>query len=158
MANNSSMFPRTPQINRDQLKKIMSIGDCSVIRISVTKDGNSNDSKIGSAFFGETENHQKVLFTARHLFSSVEDTKLTLKCANDAGNLIFTIPLETYDRERLFLLNDPDSAAIILNDYLIRQCELANSAFVTINKFEPILKPITIQGFPKGGQIGRAHV
>ena len=91
--------------------------------------------------------------STRHLFSFVEDTKLTLKCANDVGNTMFTIPLETYDREKLFLLDDPDSAAIILNDDLIRQCQLGGSAFVSIGEFEPILKQITIQRFPKCGQL-----
>ena len=143
MANSSSIMPRTPIINHEQMQKIMSIGHCSVIRISVSKVGNANNSMEGSAFLGETPDHQKALFTARHLFSSVEDTKLTVKCANIARDTMFTIPLEEYDREKLFLLDDPDSAAIILNDDLVRQCQIAGSAFVSIGKFEPIQRPIT---------------
>ena len=155
MANSNSSMPRTPIINRNQMREIMIIGDCSVLRISVSKNGDVINSVEGSAFLGETLDHQKVLFTAKHifLFSSFEDKKLTLKCANGEHQTMFTIPLEEYDREKVFLLDDPDSAAIILNDNLVRQCQNAGSAFVNIGKFEPILKPIIIQGFPKGGQL-----
>ena len=33
---------------------------------------------------------------------------LTLKSANEARDTMFTISLEEYDREKLFLLDDPD--------------------------------------------------
>ena len=155
MANSNSSMPRTPIINCDQMKESMIIGDRSVLRISVSKNGDAINSVEGSAFLGETLDHQKVLFTAKHLFlfSSIEDETLTLKCANGKHQTMFTIPLEEYDREKVFFLDDPDSAAIVLNDNLVRKCQNARLAFVNIGKFEPILKPISIQGFPKGRQL-----
>ena len=153
MATNSTINKRTPIITHGQFNEITSIGVRSVIRICVSKVGIINNHIEGSAFLGETPDHQKALFTARHLFPFDEETSINVECANLARDTMFTIPLEEYDREKLFLLDDPDSAAIILNDDLVGRCQRAGSAFVRIGNFEPIVRPITILGFPGGGQL-----
>lgn len=122
----------------------------SVLKIFVES---KNESRVGSAFLGETSDHQKMLFTSRHLFDVLtqESQQLNLICENPAKIQVFNIHLDEFNPEQVLLTKDPDSAVIQLSNNIIKQCQIAGSAFVNVGKFVPLKKQITILGFPEGG-------
>lgn len=128
MASNSDSKPLTPNVTsirrgplipNNKLKEIISLAESSLLKICIE----SKNSRIaGSAFLGETFEHQKLLITAKHFFHSVDSKSLNLFCSNPAEYPIFNINLDEIDQEKLFFFDDPDSAAIILNNEIIKKC------------------------------------
>lgn len=145
---NGQLFKRSPIIDWRQLELILKRTQDSLLRIRIRL---GEREAVGSAFLGETPEHQKVLFTAKHLFPSTSDSEfhaVHFICENPSNIPIFSINFEDYNKENIFLQDDPDSAAIILNEEIVGK--LGKDAFVSIGEFIPIEKAITIRGFPGG--------
>lgn len=134
---------------RAPISKVNTKAFSSVLKISIEAN---NKTKFGSAFLGETADHQKLLFTAKHIFDSLneEPNQLNFICENSAQIPIFSIRLDDYNKERVFVSDNTDSAAILLSSDIIQRCQNAGSLFVSIGQFVPHKKHITILGFPEG--------
>ena len=144
--NSSNLIHRGPICESHKSIQIIELAERSLLRIK------TNQSLFGSAFLGETPDHLKVLFTVKHIFpTDSESYPLIFNCSNSAEVSIFDIDFENYNNENIFLNNNPDSAAIILNDEIVKKCEKRGSVFVNIGEFVPNIKPISIYGFPLGG-------
>ena len=147
--NSSNLIKRGPICDSHKFNQKIKLAEDSLLRINIKL---KDRTVFGSAFLGETSEHYKALFTVKHLFpSDSEYYPLTFSCSNSAEIPIFSIDFEKYNYENIFLNNNPDSAAIILNDEIVKKCEERGSAFVNIGEFVPNVKPISIHGFPEGG-------
>lgn len=150
MADNSEL----PRLHRRA--SIYNVGEATYSILKITVKSN-NRTHYGSAFLGETEDNQHMLFTTKHIFDSLNDEftdsqNVKLICKNPARFPVFDIQLSDLNKEMLITSEDPDFAAILMSRDMIKRCENAGSVFVNIRKFVPHNRQITVFGFHEGKQ------